>query len=194
MLRVEDLYCERDRRQLFSALSFAVQPGQVLQVVGSNGSGKTTLLKILVGLYSDFEGEVAWSLDRPPVYLGHRLGVNQQLTVLENLAWYCQLQDSAFSESQLLGVLRQLELNGFEDSMCGNLSEGQLKRVALARFLVSENGFWVMDEPFSSIDAAGIEVLERCIEKQVAAGGSVVLTSHQANLSNEHLVTLELTS
>ena len=71
MLQASGLRCERDRRQLFSDLAVQLSPGEMLQVKGKNGSGKTTLLKILVGLFTDFEGDISWDLERPPLYLGH---------------------------------------------------------------------------------------------------------------------------
>ena len=71
MLEVRDLYCERQRRILFDGLSFAVQPGELLQIRGRNGSGKTTILKILTGLYEDFSGEVDWDLDSFPLFVSH---------------------------------------------------------------------------------------------------------------------------
>ena len=179
MLRASGLCCERDRRQLFSALDVSLDAGQLVQVTGRNGSGKTTLLKILSGLYTDFEGEVAWSIDRPPLYLGHSPGVNPRLTVTENLNWLCHLQDTDPAAGDLDDVLSVLGMAGYQDTLCHNLSEGQRKRVNLARFLLCENACWIMDEPFSSIDTAGLRYLEDRMQGHLERGGGIILTSHQ---------------
>ena len=75
MLQVRNAGCERDGRQLFEDLSFSLAPGELLQVVGGNGSGKSTLLRALLGLYTDCQANINWSVDEAPLYLGHRLGI-----------------------------------------------------------------------------------------------------------------------
>lgn len=193
MLRATGLSCERDRRQLFSALAVSLDPGQVLQVTGANGSGKTTLLKMLVGLYTEFEGDIAWSLERPPLYLGHSPGVSPRMTVSENLVWLCSLQNTRVSDTEIDPVLSALGLAGYQDNFCQNLSEGQRKRVNLARFMLCENPCWVMDEPFSSIDTAGLSYLESEMQRHLAQGGGIILTSHQSLAINSDLRQLALT-
>lgn len=192
MLRVEGLSCERDRRQLFSDLSFNVTAGEILQVVGANGTGKTTLLKILMGLFTDYEGEVTWSLERPPVFLSHNPGVKDTLTVEENLSWLCRLHGVTISDASLHDALQRTGLSGYEHSLCRSLSEGQRKRVNLARFHLLSNDCWVMDEPFSSIDAAGIKQLEAKLTEQAEQGGAVILSSHQPLSIGESIRRLEL--
>ena len=86
MLQVNQLTCERERRVLFENVSFAVQGGELMRVQGGNGAGKTTLLRILCGLYEEYEGEIDWKTEQYPLYIGHKPGVKDQLTALENLA------------------------------------------------------------------------------------------------------------
>jgi len=179
MLRASGLSCARDRRHLFTALDVSLDAGQLVQVTGRNGSGKTTLLKILTGLYTEFEGEVTWSIERPPLYLGHSPGVNPRLTVTENLGWLCHLQDTDAALADIDEVLDVLGMAGYQDTYCHNLSEGQRKRVNLARFLLCENPCWIMDEPFSSIDSTGLRYLEEKMQAHLEQGGGIILTSHQ---------------
>ncbi len=192
MLQVDGLSCERDRRVLFSDLSFSVSPGEILQVVGANGTGKTTLLKILMGLFSDYEGEVEWSLEQPPVFLSHNPGVKDTLTVEENLNWLCRLQGVTLSETMLEEALTATGIARYRYSLCRNLSAGQRKRVNLARFYIVENDCWVMDEPFSSIDAEGVERLETKFADRAKAGSAVILTSHQTLSIGARVRQLEL--
>lgn len=192
MLHATGLGCERDRRQLFSALDFSLAPSQVLQVTGPNGSGKTTLLKILMGLYTEFEGEVDWALEQSPLYLGHRPSVSPRLTVIENLDWLCGLYDRQVDENDMDEVLAALGLDGYQDTFCNSLSEGQRKRVNLARFILCPNKCWIMDEPFSSIDTLGLGYLQDRMQDHVAGGGSIILTSHQALTLDTQIHRLEL--
>jgi len=179
MLQVKELSCTRDQRPLFSSLSFAVAPGELLQVVGANGSGKSTLLRCLVGLYTGFEGEIDWQLEEAPLYLGHRPGVKASLTVLENVTWLAGLRGLSLNPGDIRQALTSLRLDGYDDVSCNRLSEGQRKRVALAQFLLCPNYCWVMDEPLSAIDDKGLEFLTGRMSEHLDQGGAIILSSHQ---------------
>tara|TARA_R110002072_G_scaffold31735_18_gene97721 strand:- start:41507 stop:42094 length:588 start_codon:yes stop_codon:yes gene_type:complete len=179
MLNVANLHCERDQRVLFNNLAFEASGGDILQVEGPNGAGKSTLLKILCGIYDDYEGDVEWQLEDYPLYLGHRAGINDFLTVAENLAWLASLHDQSLNRSRIEAILAQVDLGGYADVPGSNLSEGQRKRVSLARFYAFTNRVWILDEPFSAIDVAGIESFENLIQTHGNNGGLVLLTSHQ---------------
>lgn len=187
MLAARRLFCERDDRILFKDLNFSLAEGQVMQLRGSNGSGKTTLLRILCGLNDGYQGSIRWYGDKLDekaeefaaslLYIGHRVGVNKVLTPLENLNWSCSLQ-SGVSETQLLEALAKVGLRGFEYSACFGLSAGQQQRVALARLLLSPAKLWVLDEPFTTLDVKGVELLESMLTSHAGAGGSVLVTTH----------------
>jgi heme exporter protein A len=194
MLQASGLGCERNERQLFADLSLSLAPGEILQISGNNGSGKTTLLKILMGLFSDYVGNIDWSLDRPPLYLGHRPGLSDRLTVAENLHWLCTLQDTDPGEAAMDSALALLGLAGYQDIACGSLSEGQRKRVNLCRFLLCDSPCWVMDEPFSAIDQSGLGFVEARMQAQLDAGGAILLTSHQTLNMKTEVRRLELVS
>lgn len=188
LLEVCDLTAERDERALFSGLSFCVRPGQLLQVEGENGSGKTTLLRILAGLSSRCEGRIAWRgqplealreqfcLER--LFLGHLPAIKKALTPLENLAWQMSLVQPV-AESELWGALARIGLKGFEDVPCHSLSAGQQRRAALARLCLSSAPLWILDEPFTAIDRAGVALLESLLQDHLGRGGAVILTTHQ---------------
>lgn len=194
MLQVQGLGCERDRRQLFRSLAFSLAPGELLQIVGSNGSGKSTLLRILVGLFTDFEGEVNWSLDKPPLYLGHRVGTKDSLTVKENVDWLNEMHGEPVSDAGIDEALASLGLTGYEDTYCSHLSAGQKKRVSLAQFLLHPNPCWIMDEPFSAIDIEGMAYLRTCFQDQISGGGAIIFTSHQPLEIDNAIKTIELSA
>ena len=179
MLQVQNAGCERDGRPLFEGLSFSLAPGDLLQVVGGNGSGKSTLLRVLLGLYTDYQGDIEWSVDEAPLYLGHRLGIKQSLTVIENLRWFGVLRDAQVDEVRIDEAVYKLGLAGFEDSLCAHLSEGQRKRVALGQFLIMDNPCWVMDEPFSAIDAEGLSFLMAILQDHLNVNGGIIISTHQ---------------
>ena len=180
MLRVKGLSCIRGQRPLFTSLSFSVDAGELLQVVGANGSGKSTLLRCLLGLYTGYDGEIDWRLDQAPLYLGHRAGVKGSLTVRENLHWLAALRNLPVADEDVRQTLRALRLEGYGDVPCGRLSEGQRKRVALAQFLICRNSCWIMDEPFSAIDDRGLEFLTARMMDHLDSSGIIILSSHQA--------------
>lgn len=187
MLTARQLCCERDERVLFQNLSFELREGQILQIQGSNGSGKTTLLRILCGLNDNYLGELIWRGETMAdnredflgslLYLGHRVGVNKILSPLENLRWTCNIH-AATTDAQINQALAALGLRGYESTPCYTLSAGQQQRVSLARLMISHASLWVLDEPFTTLDISGVLDLEELMAKHVAAGGSVLVTTH----------------
>ncbi|RYY75731.1 MAG: cytochrome c biogenesis heme-transporting ATPase CcmA [Gammaproteobacteria bacterium] len=185
---MRNLACERDERLLFVRLNARFYAGQAVQILGPNGSGKTTLLRILAGVNRDYQGDIywqgkpvvdmAWEFANDLLYLGHLPGVKKSLTPLENLRWYAALQGSV-ADAQLLDALVQVNLAGYEDTPCYQLSAGQLRRVGLARLFFSKARIWILDEPFTALDKSGIAQLENRLIAHAEAGGLVLVTSHQ---------------
>ncbi|MDB5811273.1 MAG: heme exporter ATP-binding protein CcmA [Betaproteobacteria bacterium] len=190
MLATKQLECIRGERRLFSGLSFDAPPGTLLEVRGANGSGKTSLLRILCGLLQPAAGTIFWSgsdihtLDDEfrarLTYLGHLSGVKDELTAYENLRFCATAGGLTTSTAAVDAALHRLGLGKFRDSPCRTLSQGQRRRVALARLcLAAARPLWILDEPFTALDAAALAVIKNLIELQLAAGGIVVLTTHQ---------------
>lgn len=189
MLDVVNLQCTRGDRCLFSGIGFSVGAGELLHLYGHNGSGKTTLLRTLCGLISPSEGEVRWNgqairrqrdeYAAQLLYLGHKNGLKDDLTGVENLLVACRLSGVAVTAEKAWDVLEQMGLRGHEDLPARVLSQGQQKRVALARLLLSQAPLWILDEPFVGLDVAAVALLENVLAAHVAQGGMVILTTHQ---------------
>lgn len=189
LLEVSDLLAERDDRVLFAQLNFAIQSASVTQIEGPNGAGKTTLLRILAGLNQDYEGEIRFcgqpikrsrfEFSQAVSWLGHHTGVKQNLSPRENLRW-AQALSQPKSLEQIDQALEQVGLFGYEDVPVQQLSAGQQRRVALARLYLSEAKLWILDEPFTAIDKAGVEQLENLLYEFANAGGAVLLTTHHS--------------
>lgn len=156
-----------------------------MQIEGANGAGKTSLLRILTGLSRADEGEVCWqqqSIYRQReayhaslLYLGHQPGVKAILTPLENLSFY----HGDCPQVLLWQALEQVDLIGYEDVPVAQLSAGQQRRVALARLWLTRAPLWILDEPLTAIDRAGVETLMALFIRHTAQGGVVILTTHQ---------------
>ncbi len=189
MLDVSNLECQRGDRRLFTGLSFSLDKGELLHLHGHNGSGKTTLLRTVCGLILPTEGEVRWDgenirklreeFTRDVVYIGHKNGIKEDLTGLENLRIASALDGVPISEQQAWDALEQIGLRGHEDLPTKVLSQGQKRRVAMARLLVNRCRIWVLDEPFTALDKAAVEMLQAVIRQHVEEGGMVILTTHQ---------------
>ena len=179
----------RGDRELFSGLDLAISAGDILYVAGPNGSGKTSLLRILAGLSEPAEGRIAW--DGEPLrtvaheyresllFLGHTAGVKLELSATENLRVAMSLARGRVGTARIHEVLEALDLYGFEDVAAATLSAGQRRRIALARLLLTAAPLWILDEPFTSLDRAGIELVGGLVSPHLRNGGMVVATSHQ---------------
>ena len=187
MLETTALACERGGLRLFSDLGFALQAGGLLRVRGANGSGKTTLLRTLAGLTRPAEGEVRWrgnaigdEYRREMLFLGHAAAVKDELTVLENLEFSSRISCLEISESKINNALDCLGIARLADLPARYLSQGQRKRAALARLALSSGvALWLLDEPFSALDDEAITRVSALCAEHLAAGGMLVLTSHQ---------------
>ena len=204
MLEMLDVTCVRGDRTLFSSLSCALDRGSLLRVAGPNGSGKTSLLRILCGLAAPADGEVRWAgeairrmreeYSRQLVYLGHAHAVKDDLTARENLAIACALTGCHATADALAGALRELGVEQYSDLPARFLSQGQRRRVALARLAVARAlPLWILDEPFTALDQAAIDGLREMMVAHVQGGGIVIFTSHQdAAIAGAECRTVEL--
>ncbi len=191
MLEAIELQCERGHRRLFDRLSFTIAAGQCLHIAGDNGAGKTSLLRILCGLLRPTAGEVRWhgqpiarvrdEYGADLAYVGHLNGVKDDLTAAENLRTWAAMAGLAAGAGQITHALGLLAIERFGQWPAGQLSQGQKRRIGLARLaLAGRARIWILDEPFNALDRGGVEILNRLIEQQVRRGGAVILTTHQA--------------
>jgi len=187
-LIVSSLEVWRGERRLFNDLSFELTPGQMAYITGPNGSGKTSLLRVLAGLSAPAEGAVTWNgapvsrlapeLRTAIAYQGHLLGLKKDLTVTENLAFYRALWAG---DGAIEPLREELRLNEFADREIRYLSAGQRRRVALGCMRLRRARLWLLDEPLTNLDAAGAQVISAWLREHTAAGGSVVIATHQTD-------------
>jgi heme exporter protein A len=203
MLEVTNLGCVRGNRRLFRDVNFVLSPGSLLQVRGPNGSGKTSLLRMVCGLLAPAEGRIRWqgtninSLGEDYFnslsYIGHRNGLKEELTPIENLRIASGLAGAKLSEEGAASLLEKVGLSGREHLPARFLSEGQRRRTALARLLTCETSLWVLDEVLTSLDSAAVRFVTSLIEEHINNGGiTVVATHHEFDLSTDSYQRLDL--
>jgi len=187
LLQAVELECWRGDQQLFQSLSFVINAGEALQIVGRNGSGKTTLLRTICGLTRTESGHLNWRgepLDQNTdayrsemLYVGHENGLKFELSPLENLR---TLRDIAGRSRNvtLEDALQQVGLRGNEDRPIRLLSSGQRRRVALAKLIVVSASLWLLDEPFTNLDVAGTGLVNELVAEHLDGGGALLFTSH----------------
>lgn len=202
-LEVSDLGGMRGDRRLFDKLHFSLGGGDLLHLKGHNGSGKTTLLRILAGLLHAESGEIRWngrSIRRARqeyhanlLYLGHLNGLKGDLSAIENLRIDAAIRGQSLGLEKAWQVLTDIGLRGHEDLPTKHLSQGQKRRVALARLWISQAALWILDEPFSALDVAAVDELQEIIRRHLERGGMAIVTTHQAvELTSGEVQTLEL--
>ncbi len=186
-LIASDLTLIRGEHCLFENVGFALGPGQMLLLKGRNGSGKTSLLRALLGLLEPETGAIQWDGEpiadvrqaycRSLVWMAHRVGLKADLTLVENLLFESSLRP--FDHADFDAVLERLELNRLKKLPVRFLSAGQQRRVGLARMLLADAPLWLMDEPFTNLDADGRQLVVDVLDEHLAAGGLCVIATHQ---------------
>ena len=187
-LEVEQVHVWRGDRHVLKGVSLTLAPRQLLHIRGPNGSGKTTLLRVACGLLRPEEGVVRWGRD--PIsrvrleyqavlaYASHEPALKGDLTALENLRFAVGLK-RRLSTHELRASLEQTGVAACADLPVRVLSAGQRRRVAMARVLAMGAALWLLDEPFTNLDAAGVELMSALLRSHVEGGGAALVVAHQ---------------
>jgi heme exporter protein A len=189
VLIAENLAAVRGNRLLFENISFELTNGFVLYLKGANGSGKTTLLRTICGLSQPYAGNITWCGEKinalaeeyykHVLYIGHLPGIKEDLTAIENLQFSIALSGVQVPDDQIIEVLKMLGLEKGLNLPTRMLSQGQKRRVALARLWLEDLPLWVLDEPFTALDVNATQLLKQKIEDFAHKGGMVIMTTHQ---------------
>jgi heme exporter protein A len=199
-----DLACRRGGRKVFERLSFSLEAGELLALVGRNGSGKTTLLRALALLVLPDQGTIRWQGADVRVgpeawrgrlaWLGHLEGLKGDLSVTENLQVAERLRGhSSTGIGRLDAALAAFDLLTLADRPVRTLSAGQRRRTALARVVLAQAPLWLLDEPLNALDAPAQAAFRTALAGHLAAGGLAIAATHAA-LGVAKARTLELGS
>ena len=188
LLEAREINCWRGDRHILRDVSFSVRAGEFLKLTGPNGVGKTTLIRIVCGLLPAESGSVAWrgktiigaseEFHTDMVYLGHLNSLKADLTARENLRYLAGLRQS-LTDAEIDAALDRVGILSRGDLVARSLSAGQKRRLALARQLLAGATLWILDEPVTNLDTAGIELVEELITEHVNKGGLALSAAHQ---------------
>ncbi|MGH1419533.1 MAG: heme ABC exporter ATP-binding protein CcmA [Hyphomicrobiaceae bacterium] len=203
-LIAENLTVVRGLKPVIRDLSFEVQAGSALILLGANGAGKTTLLRTVAGFLTPSAGTISMlqggSKGAPEVlgevaeychYVGHANGIRGSLTVRENIEFWARylgagpVDHTEVEEVEAGGVskcvqdaLAAFNLQELADIPARYLSAGQTRRLGLARLVAAPRKVWLMDEPTVSLDVKSVALLSGVVERHVANGGLVMAATH----------------
>ena len=187
-LECRDLACLRGERLVFKGVSFALGGGEALRLTGPNGSGKSSLLRLLAGLARPEAGTIAWNgaaVSEDPdahrerlLFLGHQDAVKPWLSARENLAFWAALHGAP--AEAIAPALARFALAPQAALPARYLSQGQRRRLALARFSAIPARLWRLDEPTTGLDEANVATLEALVAEHCAQGGLAVVSTHLA--------------
>ena len=198
-IAVESLTCQRGGRAVVSGVSFELKAGRALALRGPNGSGKTTLLRTIAGYLPAASGTIrvthsseasAGSGGKPTFlsdkestegvfhYIGHANGIKPRLSVIENVSFWQSFYGGASDIEAAEDALDAFGLLNLASFSAGHLSQGQGRRLGLARLLAAPRPIWLLDEPQAALDAASTRLLERVIARHLASGGLAIVSTH----------------
>jgi heme exporter protein A len=186
-LCVEKVHVWRGDRHVLRGVSLDVHPGELMHVSGPNGTGKTTLLRVVCGLLRPEKGSVAWQgrsitataaeYQSALAYASHEPALKSDLTALENLRFSVGLKRRV-TVAELRSSLERTGVANCADLPARVLSAGQRRRVAMARVLAFRADIWLLDEPFTNLDASGSSLLSALLAEHVGQGGLALVVAH----------------
>ncbi|MCK4909888.1 MAG: LPS export ABC transporter ATP-binding protein [Planctomycetes bacterium] len=192
LLKVENLVKIYSRRRVVNGVSFEIQPGEVIGLLGRNGAGKTTTFKMAVGLIMPNEGKVFLNgkdVSRLPMYQRARHGMGylaqepsvfQRLTVEENLLAILETIRMSHQERQAEArrLLDEYGLTKLAKQKANTLSGGEVRRLEISRSLITSPRLMLLDEPFSGVDPIAVSEIKEIIKGLRTKGIGVLLTDH----------------
>jgi heme exporter protein A len=200
-LKVDDVHVWRGDRHVLKGVAFSLRPQQLLHVSGANGSGKTTLLRVVCGLLRPEQGGVSWlgrsiasiraEYQTALAYASHEPALKGDLTALENLRFAVGLKRRV-TAAELHASLERTGVAACAALPARVLSAGQRRRVAMARVLAMGASLWLLDEPYTNLDAAGADLVSGLLQAHVGQGGMALVVAHHELTLDCHVRRLEL--
>jgi heme exporter protein A len=168
-------------------VQLVAEPGSCLALIGRNGAGKTTLLRTIAGFSRPGRGRILIFGKEPREtetrrqlgFIGHGISVYDELSAIENLVLYGKLYGVADPRKSALEWLERTGLERVRDGLVREFSRGMRQRLAVARAFLHEPSVLLLDEPFTALDDRAIVVLRTLLRQGLAAGKTIVISTHQ---------------
>ena len=189
MITVKNVGLYHGKKTIQKDLSCSIDLGEIKAITGRNGSGKTTLLKSILGLHSNFQGEITVKGSSITDFSAHRisqtfavvltrLSVPGMMSVKELMMVVDPIAVAKNKEDHLKEVANKLAITDLLDRYLDTLSDGQLQRVMIARALYQNSPYLIMDEPFSHLDHEAKWEIKKVLQLEAEAGKAVLFTTH----------------
>jgi ABC-2 type transport system ATP-binding protein len=169
-------------------LTFTVNPGEIVGLVGANGAGKTTTLRAITGILRPSSGSIrvgGYDIQKKPVAAKHQFAYIPDtihpydlLTVTEHLHFIALAYRIKDAEKKYDALLEELELADKKNEIASNLSRGMLQKLSLACAFLREPRVVILDEPLTGLDPRGIRNIKESVRRRAASGTAFLLSSH----------------
>jgi ABC-type multidrug transport system ATPase subunit len=184
MIRLQDISVELDEKRVLSSINFVWHPGESIALIGANGAGKSTLLKVISSLLKPSSGKIVYpagmDLQKWRASIGTVFPENfmyESLTAHENLDFYRRLY--GIKDNIGIGdVLRKVDLFHVRHEQVRSFSKGMKQRLSIARAMIHQPTYFLLDEPFDGLDHASKEVLKGLLFDLKQKGAAWILVSH----------------
>jgi len=192
IVKAQGLVKEYKKKRVVKGVSFEVQKGQIVGLLGPNGAGKTTSFYMVVGLVRPEEGKVLFegeNVTKLPMYKRARMGMGylaqepsvfRRLTVKDNIMAILEMLKINRSEriKRMNNLIDELGLEKVADQAAVTLSGGERRRLEIARALVTNPTFLMLDEPFAGVDPIAVSEVQKIIRRLKDRGISILITDH----------------
>lgn len=192
-LEVKNLRKTFGENEVLHGISFSVESGKALGLLGRNGAGKTTTIRILMDVFHANSGEIL--LDVKPFirkehsigYLPEERGLYPKKKVLEQMIYLAQLRGISKNQAKenSLKWLGRLEVEQYANNKLETLSKGNQQKVQLASTLVANPDIVILDEPFSGLDPVNSQILKDIVQSLIEENRIVIFSSHQMGYVEE---------
>lgn len=172
-------------------LSFSLDKGMFIALIGANGAGKSTLINSLIDVIPPVSGQISWKLKTDRVNPFNDVGFSPQSQLID---WYTSVYDNVYQGPLLAGfkpkeaqkttkqALRLLDISDLSAKPVDHISGGQQQRVQIAREIAREPQVYILDEPTTGLDVETSENLFTYLKQKVDAGSMVLTSSHDLTL------------
>lgn len=192
-LEVKNITKTFGEKEILKGISFSVESGKALGLLGRNGAGKTTTIRILMDVFHANSGELL--LDGEPFvqrnvqigYLPEERGLYPKREVLEQMVYLARLRGVSKKQAIVNAKrwLERLEVAEYETKLLETLSKGNQQKVQLASTLVCDPDIVILDEPFSGLDPVNSQILQEVVQELITDGKIVIFSSHQMSYVEE---------
>lgn len=192
-LEVKDITKSFGETNVLKGISFSVESGKALGLLGRNGAGKTTTIRILMDVFHANSGEI--TLEGKPFeprkvqigYLPEERGLYPKRKVLEQMIYLAMLRGVSrkTASANAKRWLERLEMSQYQDRLLETLSKGNQQKIQLASTLVCDPEIVILDEPFSGLDPVNSQILQEVVQELIRDGKIVIFSSHQMSYVEE---------